>query len=447
MVTLFEDYVIEFRENNKPNSQMLTKAYSGDIIDVKLYINKEGLSEQQKEIYNFNTDMSDVKFTNAKYLVKDNKNNFVLPPCNNCTPTLTNKLGKGSFSLGFLKPFKYIGTERISLSTEINFKIKVDEINTEDTLIIKFLSSKFKVNNLNNKYKEFKLPIFPVPPVVKNYDITTEEDQPITINLAAKNEKGNDYTYRIIDKPKKGHVLINGYSLIYTPNLNVNNLTSPKGLEKFTYIANVFAENKIDSAPGLITIDIIPVQDAPIISNISVELLASSPTTISQKQIMLVASDPDNDTVIFTIITQPSHGTLTGSGNTRTYTPNINYTGPDSFIYLAHRKSLSGLASQGTVSINVKENAEVNIDSTINKPVETNKDITEEVAEDKKETGVKQPIQTTKPVTITEQPTQTIKPENNSIITITENTQDGKTNTNINLYHYYAMLSVLNNLY
>jgi hypothetical protein len=51
------------------------------------------------------------------------------------------------------------------------------------------------------------------------------------------------------------------------------------------------------------------------------------------KSITLGASDPDGDPLTYTITKQPDHGTLSGSGANRTYTPNADYIGPDDFSF------------------------------------------------------------------------------------------------------------------
>ena len=48
------------------------------------------------------------------------------------------------------------------------------------------------------------------------------------------------------------------------------------------------------------------------------------------KRIALTASDPDNNPLTYSIVTQPQHGTITGgTGQVRTYTPTAGYTGSD----------------------------------------------------------------------------------------------------------------------
>src|SRR6185436_9179523 len=68
--------------------------------------------------------------------------------------------------------------------------------------------------------------------------------------------------------------------------------------------------------------------------------------------ITLQATDPDADTLTYAIVTGPAHGSLSGSGANRTYTPNAGYFGPDSFTFKANDGSLD--SNTATVSITVK---------------------------------------------------------------------------------------------
>ena len=52
--------------------------------------------------------------------------------------------------------------------------------------------------------------------------------------------------------------------------------------------------------------------------------------------ITLHASDVDGDALSYNIIAQPQHGTLTGSGANRVYTPAANFNGTDSFTFAAN---------------------------------------------------------------------------------------------------------------
>ena len=57
------------------------------------------------------------------------------------------------------------------------------------------------------------------------------------------------------------------------------------------------------------------------------------------KSITLTATDPNNNPLTYSIVTQPLHGTLSPStpgGPARTYTPETGYVGPDSFTFKAN---------------------------------------------------------------------------------------------------------------
>ena len=49
--------------------------------------------------------------------------------------------------------------------------------------------------------------------------------------------------------------------------------------------------------------------------------------------ITLTGSDPDNDPLTFTVVTNPMHGVLSGAAPNLTYTPTANYNGSDSFTF------------------------------------------------------------------------------------------------------------------
>jgi len=69
------------------------------------------------------------------------------------------------------------------------------------------------------------------------------------------------------------------------------------------------------------------------------------------KGITLTASDPDGDPLTYYIVTGPSHGSLSGSPPSVTYTPALNYNGADNFTFKAYDgQAYSNIA---TVSITV----------------------------------------------------------------------------------------------
>ena len=73
--------------------------------------------------------------------------------------------------------------------------------------------------------------------------------------------------------------------------------------------------------------------------------------------IILQASDANSDSLSFSIVQQPNHGTLTGSGATQRYTPNTDFLGSDSFSFRVNDGELN--SNIATVNIEV-ENVSAN---------------------------------------------------------------------------------------
>ena len=86
--------------------------------------------------------------------------------------------------------------------------------------------------------------------------------------------------------------------------------------------------------------------NAPVANNQAVTTPAGTPVSIT-----LNASDADGNPLTYTVLTNPAHGTLSGTGSSRTYTPDAGYNGSDSFTFRANDGSLN--SNTATVSITV----------------------------------------------------------------------------------------------
>jgi len=80
-----------------------------------------------------------------------------------------------------------------------------------------------------------------------------------------------------------------------------------------------------------VTYTLPPVNNPPIAYDQSVTTAEDT-----SKGITLTASDPDSDPLTYSIETGPSHGSLSGSPPSVTYTPDSNYNGADSFTFKAY---------------------------------------------------------------------------------------------------------------
>ena len=89
----------------------------------------------------------------------------------------------------------------------------------------------------------------------------------------------------------------------------------------------------------------------PVANNQAVNVIQNTATPIT-----LSATDPNNNPLTYSIVTQPSHGSVTPTtpgGPSRTYTPTNSYLGPDSFTFKANDGTVD--SNTATVSINVIE--------------------------------------------------------------------------------------------
>lgn len=75
------------------------------------------------------------------------------------------------------------------------------------------------------------------------------------------------------------------------------------------------------------------------------------------RQVVLTGSDPEGATLSFAIAAPPTKGVLSGSGATRTYTPNANATGADSFTFTVSDGTLTSAAATVSIAITAVNDA------------------------------------------------------------------------------------------
>ena len=68
--------------------------------------------------------------------------------------------------------------------------------------------------------------------------------------------------------------------------------------------------------------------------------------------ITLTATDPDLDPLSYSIVSNPSNGTLSGTAPNVFYTPNLGFTGTDSFTFEANDGVVSSNMATITLTVN-----------------------------------------------------------------------------------------------
>ena len=196
------------------------------------------------------------------------------------------------------------------------------------------------------------------PPTATPQTLDTPEDTPLTITLTGTDpDTGDTLTYTVTTQPTHGTLTGTGTTREYTPDTNYH------GPDSFRFTVD---DGSGPTTPAAISITVTPVNDPPIAEPVT----ASTPRDTAVL-VTLSASDIDGDPLTYTIVDQPAHGTLTGTGTTRTYTPDTGYTGADTFTYLANDGNVDSNTSTVTITIEATNRPPTATPQTLDTPEDT----------------------------------------------------------------------------
>ena len=159
-------------------------------------------------------------------------------------------------------------------------------------------------------------------PTATDQNVSTDEDNAIAFELDANDVEGDELTMSITSAPSHGVITGTVPNLTYTPHANF------RGNDTVTYKVN---DGNSDSNEATVYILIRDVNDAPIADHKTI-----STNENSSKSVTLSGSDTEGDNITFSLYSNPSHGTVTGITPNLIYTPHTNYSGNDSFSYIAN---------------------------------------------------------------------------------------------------------------
>ncbi len=165
------------------------------------------------------------------------------------------------------------------------------------------------------------------PPVAENTSLNAVEDAgTVTVDLAGlvTVDEGDTFSLSISGSPSRGTASIAGTVLSYTP--------SPDefGSDTITYTAT----NSVGSDSGTISIAIEAVNDPPVVTVETVT--ANQNASLTFNALAGVSPGADNETDVLTLVSvgTPTAGTAVQDGNSITYTPPTDFTGPVSLEYV-----------------------------------------------------------------------------------------------------------------
>ena len=173
------------------------------------------------------------------------------------------------------------------------------------------------------------------PPTATNKSVSTNEDTSLLVTLTGSDLENDPLTYSITVQPANGTVTGIPPDVTYQPDADYN------GPDSFTFVANDGSSN---SNPATISITVDPVNDQPTANDDSVNTTEDISVAIT-----LVGDDVEEDSLSYSIASDPLHGTLNGSAPNLDYLPDLNYFGPDSFTFAVNDGFLD--SDPGTISI------------------------------------------------------------------------------------------------
>lgn len=158
-----------------------------------------------------------------------------------------------------------------------------------------------------------------VPPQAMAQTVTLPEDTNRPIVLSAIDPNSSSLAYQIVSGPTRGTLTGTAPNLIYTPNSNFN------GTDSFVFRAR---DAQFDSNDAVVTINVTPVNDAPVASGRSVTAITETSTPFA-----LTATDVDGNILTASVVSGPTNGTVSFNGLTATYTSRNDFFGSDSFTF------------------------------------------------------------------------------------------------------------------
>ena len=184
------------------------------------------------------------------------------------------------------------------------------------------------------------LPVNPFEnyPTVEEATASISKGDNAVINLVASDPDNLPLTFEVVNQPSNGTVLISDSELLYTPDVNFSGqaVISIKAFNGTKY-----------SLPVNVVIDV--VSHNPIASALYVSVVKNGTISID-----LSGTDPENDSLTYSVDTPSVNGTLfQNDTNTQTYVPNTDFVGEDSFTF----KAFDGVyySDPATVHITVTE--------------------------------------------------------------------------------------------
>jgi DNA/RNA endonuclease G (NUC1) len=202
-------------------------------------------------------------------------------------------------------------------------------------------------------------PVQDAPDAVDDAATIDEDSGANSINVRANDSDidGDTLTVTLVTQGTHGSVAITGggTGVSYTPAANFF------GSDSFTYTVD---DGNGGTDTATVSITITNVNDAPVANNESYSTNSNTTLTVPAPGVLSNDTDIDSGALSAVLVVTVNHGTLTlNSGGSFSYTPALDYTGPDSFSYRAFDGTDN--SNVATVSITINDTVGPYLNSSV----------------------------------------------------------------------------------
>lgn len=181
-------------------------------------------------------------------------------------------------------------------------------------------------------------------PTCSSVSATTCGTTPVSRNFSGSDVDGDALTYSIVTQPSSGSVTKSGSTFTYTPSAS-----TAAGSYSFTYRVS---DGSLTSSACTVNITVTTCNNAPTCSSVNVSTCLGAAVTGN-----FSGNDPDGNALTYTIVSQPSSGSVTKSGSSFTYTPSGTTTGTFSFTYRVSDGTLTSSSCTASIVVTACNNA------------------------------------------------------------------------------------------
>lgn len=192
-------------------------------------------------------------------------------------------------------------------------------------------------------------------PTASGGGFLVQENGSLDIDLRdmATDPDGDNLTFSIVETASHGTVSLNGHQITYVPAPNY------RGSDAFSFKAS---DGSLESAPAILSLVVYHVNREPTTSGGFFTLQEDGSVLIDLSDL---ATDPDGDTLAYTIVATPENGILSGDAPVVSYQPDPGYWGPDGFSFMVSDGILDSTTSAVSFYVNAVNEAPVTRDGTL----------------------------------------------------------------------------------